>query len=425
MLKAFQKNKNGNVAMLFALSVIPVCGMVGLALDYGRAVNTKERLQAAVDAAALSLAAASSEATDAQLAAQASNFVQAAYKSLGPQVLSPINVTRNGSELTVETETTMPTVIMQLFGRSELQIAAKATTTFGKRKIEFVMALDNTGSMGWNQFNQSHVNGVPVYNNNKNLDLGSKMWALKDASAVVISELTNAANANVEIRLGLVPFDTQVKVPVSNANADWIKYSTPGVPGAISQGAWTGCLLDRDQTNGNDTKDVAPDGSDLTRAPAVQCATASLAMIEPLTTTFSTISNRIATMRPSGLTNVTMAAVWGASMLSTNEPFTQGATGSNIEKNLLILTDGDNTGSRHTSNVAAMNAKTLAACQDAKSRGISVYTIRLLNGDANMLRNCASVGPNGPQYYDVQDFSELTSVLREIAQQVSQVRLKG
>jgi Flp pilus assembly protein TadG len=424
MLNRFRANERGNVAMLFALSLVPIIGMTGLAVDYARLTNLKEVLQSSIDSAALSLAASASDDTDAELTALAQRIIDDTFKPRGEFTMPPVKIARNGGSITIDAEATQDTAFMQVLGQDDFTVKASATTTFGKRKIEFVMALDNTGSMGYNKLEQEYLpDGRKVYNNNRALDLGSKMWALKEASAEVITELTNASSKGTEIRLSLVPFDTQVKVSTGFSSANWIKFNASGVPGAVSNGAWTGCLLDRDVVDGNDVKDVPPDGTNATRAPAVSCATGLLAAVEPLTSDFDIIADRIKTMQPSGYTNVTMGAVWGTSMLTASEPFTEVKTGPNIEKNLLILTDGINTRSRHTNVSAEMNAKTLAACENAKAIGVSVYTVRLLSGDADMLRQCASVGPDGPQYYDVQDLSTLKTVLKEIANKISKVRL--
>ena len=47
-----RRKRGGNVAMLFGLMLIPVLAVTGGAVDYGRAVAAKSRLQGIVDAAA-------------------------------------------------------------------------------------------------------------------------------------------------------------------------------------------------------------------------------------------------------------------------------------------------------------------------------------------------------------------------------------
>lgn len=54
----FPKNERGNIAMLFGLSLVPIVGAAGVAVDYSNASNTRTALQAEVDAAALEAAKA-------------------------------------------------------------------------------------------------------------------------------------------------------------------------------------------------------------------------------------------------------------------------------------------------------------------------------------------------------------------------------
>ena len=67
--KRFLKDRRGNVAMLFGLMAIPVFGIIGTAIDYGRAAKTKQELQSLIDGAAL---AATSEYTKTGSASTAS-----------------------------------------------------------------------------------------------------------------------------------------------------------------------------------------------------------------------------------------------------------------------------------------------------------------------------------------------------------------
>jgi Flp pilus assembly protein TadG len=54
-LAGFKAASHGNVTILFALSMIPVFGLVGAAVDYSRANSARSAMQAAVDATALML----------------------------------------------------------------------------------------------------------------------------------------------------------------------------------------------------------------------------------------------------------------------------------------------------------------------------------------------------------------------------------
>ena len=87
---------------------------------------------------------------------------------------------------------------------------------------------------------------------------------------------------------------------------------------------------------------------------------------------------------------------------------------------MILLTDGENTQNRFTTNGSAIDARTTLACQTAKDAGIRIYTVRVINGDRTLLQNCAT---NASMYYEVSSAAQLTPVFQQIAREISQVRL--
>src|SRR5436190_17456825 len=51
----FRKETNGNIAVIFALSAVPLISFVGAAIDYTRASAARSSMQAALDSTALML----------------------------------------------------------------------------------------------------------------------------------------------------------------------------------------------------------------------------------------------------------------------------------------------------------------------------------------------------------------------------------
>jgi Flp pilus assembly protein TadG len=72
-LTAFARDDDGATAIIFALVLVVLMGATGLAIDAGRAVNTRTNMQDALDAAVLVGARANSD-TDAQVAAATKLF---------------------------------------------------------------------------------------------------------------------------------------------------------------------------------------------------------------------------------------------------------------------------------------------------------------------------------------------------------------
>jgi Flp pilus assembly protein TadG len=60
LLSIFCDAQRGNAAIVFALSLIPLIGITGAAIDYTRGNSAKTDMQAALDATALMLARDSS-----------------------------------------------------------------------------------------------------------------------------------------------------------------------------------------------------------------------------------------------------------------------------------------------------------------------------------------------------------------------------
>jgi Flp pilus assembly protein TadG len=68
-LERFGRDRRANVALMFSLLAVPLMLAVGVGVDYGMAAKTRVQMQAALDAAVLAGAAASS--TQSQIAALA------------------------------------------------------------------------------------------------------------------------------------------------------------------------------------------------------------------------------------------------------------------------------------------------------------------------------------------------------------------
>jgi hypothetical protein len=214
-----------------------------------------------------------------------------------------------------------------------------------------------------------------------------------------------------DTKIAVIPFSTVVNVGTEYADAAWIAYDSK-----ITKTNWTGCVADRDQPN--DVKDTAPTGG-ATLFPVADCG--SLAKTLPLTGDWTALENMVDGMTPSGMTNVTIGMMWGWHALTQSEPFTQAQpVKKEVEKVLILLTDGLNTQNRFTTNAAQIDARTAAVCDNVKKAKIRVFTVRVIEGNLNLLQACASA-PN--MFYDVQVASQLKDVFTSIAVSLSGARL--
>jgi hypothetical protein len=105
------------------------------------------------------------------------------------------------------------------------------------------------------------------------------------------------------------------------------------------------------------------------------------------------------------------------------------AKAADLDKVIILLTDGDNTESWKNSNntkvtsETAINVRTQLACDNIKAdkvTNIKIYTVRVINGNSALLKACAS---NPSMYYDVQSASALNDVFAAIAQNLANLRV--
>jgi Flp pilus assembly protein TadG len=376
--------------------MVAMVGIAGASVDYTRANSVRTAMQAAVDATALSLAKDARTLTGEQLGQQATSIFMTAFHrpeaknvTVTPQFSSPQPGT---FVLSVAATASIDTTLTQLLGQSQLNIAASGEVVWGFKKLELALVLDNTGSMA-----QS-----------------GKLAALKTAAHNLLDILQQATNNPGDIKVAIVPFDTTVNIGTGYANEPWIDYSVKN----IDPNHWHGCVIDRDQPN--DTLDTTPTTTNYhTLYPAAGCG--SLAQALPLTGDWTTLGSKIDQMVASGNTDIALGLVWGWHALTANLPLTEAAAPApDLDKVIVLLTDGENTQNRWSTRASAIDPRTSAVCTNIKAAGIKIYAVRVVDGNASLLQGCATT-PS--MYYDVQQASQLDSVFTSIAQSLATLRI--
>ncbi|MBV1701712.1 MAG: hypothetical protein KGQ46_07830 [Hyphomicrobiales bacterium] len=186
LLTRFGKDRRGNFGIIFGMALLPMLGFVGMAIDYTRATEVKNSLNAAADAAALA-AVAQSRSTKLPAdpshvwgimngASRDSQFINASASVKNPNGnpttaampagggggacvapstpgAVPFDFTQcmqaNSSTAQVQYTAEVPTIFMQVLGFHTMQVTGTATakSTFATY-LNFFMVLDNSPSMG-------------------------------------------------------------------------------------------------------------------------------------------------------------------------------------------------------------------------------------------------------------------------------------
>ena len=245
-LLAFLRREDGNVAMIFAFTVIPIMGLMGFAVDYTRASDARTQLQTALDSVALAAAKSSNDMTDAEIR----QMVETRLAKIAPEKdynYKVENVTRNKGTVRIEASGQLDTVISGVLGINLIDISASSEATWSTGKMEIALVIDDTGSMNQN----------------------NKLVQLKKAAGALIDAV--GTSDPDDVKLGIVPFNTQVRLPTSYRNEPWMLYkvvttttrtctlfeiifqgcktttTTTTNPDLASQTDWTGCITDRGQ----------------------------------------------------------------------------------------------------------------------------------------------------------------------------------
>lgn len=391
------RDSRGNIAVVFAFSLLPVLLASGAALDYGHGNAVRVRIQAAIDATGLMLAHSVGTMSDDELLHLADEFFASNFTPENGVRVGPLETHVTNNKITIKASADVDTFIMHLAGIKFMEVQANTEITRAEDSYEVVLVLDNTGSMA-----------------------GAKMASLKDASDLLVNQLFGELEVHPLLTMGVVPFAHAVNVGTIYKNANWMdrnalnpvhkelfdsKFVTDNLTrfdlyDRITNVSWPGCVEARvhpydtddtpassanpdtlfvpffypdepgkagspdsgyflsyldDDTKKNATDEekqkntdkykagsVAKDG-DYTNGmgPAYRCTTKP---ILALTNKKTDVKNALSGMEANGYTNITEGLMWGLRVISPGEPFAQGKPYGTKDhhKIIILLTDGRN-----------------------------------------------------------------------------------
>ncbi len=388
-----RQDERGVVLVLFLVLILPLLLLIAVAIDLSQFLVMKRQLVNAVDAAALQIATLTDSPTDQEVMNDAQAYVQANFPagtSIGS--LGTIQVTRIDANTTQVTATaTLNTSFLKIFGYNTLNVTVSSQSVRSEKKLEIVLVLDNTGSMGSYAGNQVKID------------------ALKQASTTLINTLFGSNDTSQYVKIGLVPFTAAVNL--GNASRPWwidqqgtsplntenlnLPVGWPTPPPAqsslfyifdhLSNGSWQGCVRQRPEPY--DLLDTPPDLSNpstlfvpylapsepsgfsnhyLPDTPAglsqqslqmdtskyqngaVNGGTPNLFCpaqpVQTLTDTKTNVLTAINAMTPGGNTVLPAGLMWGWHVVSPNLPFATGASYGDAAtmKAIVLVTDGQN-----------------------------------------------------------------------------------
>jgi len=164
LISRLRTDTRANVAIITAISAIPVFTAIGCVVDYSMASMVNAKLQSAADSAALAtvsynspiVASAKSNGSVTGGSAFANNFfnadVSAINNSNTMNVVPNSNVTMTGTTITAKVSFTaqVPTSFLGVIGYSNIPLNGTSTASFTLPSyIDFYLMLDVSGSMSF------------------------------------------------------------------------------------------------------------------------------------------------------------------------------------------------------------------------------------------------------------------------------------
>lgn len=484
-LARFFGNRRGNVAVIFALALLPVMAATGSAIDITRALQVKARLNSALDAAGLA-AGKQIDANDETIIATATAYFNANYPADELGDPGPLSVDITDNTISLHVTASVETTIMKFAGFDEINVAADNEISRAVTGLEVALALDNTGSMA-----------------------GTKLSNLKSSAHALVDILFGSETMPAHLKVSLVPFAAGVNVgplfdPVwldmAGASSIHSENFTAGTNlwtlyNNITNRDWNGCLMER--PGGLDELDTPPtagspdtffvpwfapdepnspsgypnsylsDGitgsantrqrstvkypgssvSSTSRGPDYNCRNTEA--ITPLTNDRNLIEDKIDDMTAAYLTHIPIGLAWGWRTLSPGAPYTEGSQYSDEDtiKALVLMTDGENTISGNSTHnlstftaygylararlgttnastaVTRLDQKTSRLCDNIKAAGIRIYTIAFQVTDPTTLSLLSNCATTPSQFFASSDAAALNTAFTTIATELASLRI--
>ncbi len=469
-LKQFLREARGNVAIFFALSILPAVILMGGVIDYTNVLNSKAKLQGALDNSLLGAVAAMDPPPDPEddpggFAEYKTEVREKVLDWLQQNLVNADNRTLELKDLQISVDTEGTVTANVFAGQDTTFLRFVSIDTFDiavssqvKRQFsgvtEVVLALDNTGSM-W----------------------GSKLAELKTASGQLLDVLlakVNDSGGKSEIKVGIVPFTSYVNVGPSHLSGLWLdggdwsgggtstvcaykRFFWFGWRESCREISWPGVVGTRAAPN-----NTTDDNYGLDKVPAIpnifhthldddlgvqkrwgSTPTEVQPLISLNNTTRTQLQNKINAMTANGWTYIPAGLVWAWRVLSSKAPFTEGASPEDVRekgvrKIVVLMTDGFNTcrpaenGLLHCG-VAGDEADTVLAqaCENIKAIDpesgqpyADVITVTFDLGESpkekkikKLMSDCATMGT-----YDAKS-GELVEVFKDIGQKLTKLHL--
>ncbi len=390
-VRSLRGDEMGSVAQIFAVTLVPLAGFSGLALDYARISLARAELQTAIDSAGLAVAHLPRSASVATVEQKAQEWVNVRLAGKG---FGPITITaqRETNGISFAASTTMGLTLFKLLREEPVELTARSEVNWSIGKVEIALVLDNTASMTNNnspklknlktaaaslidQLESATAEpgqvkvGVVPFSMTVNVGAGYKdePWIDKDGLSPINGEIFSSNQSRFSLFTGmgvnwggcvesrLSPYDVQDTAPASTTPSTlFVPYFAPDEPDGSTYGTFYNNYID-DQSTSTNARTRQANVSKYNRKPRTGTnsttgyvygpnAGCALQPVLRLSSNMDSARTTISSMTAIGDTNIPIGLVWGWHVLSPNAPFSDGVPYQtpDLTKYIILMTDGDN-----------------------------------------------------------------------------------
>lgn len=452
----FAANEKGNVAIIAALTIIPIIGIAGFAIDFQVTTTQKARVQQAVDSAVLAATKSMQDGKDkAYTLKEANDYFTGILNQSNNSGLTCTKIELIYIEDTEELEghatCEQRTTLSNVVGIKKLDFTVSSAATYGIGKLEIAFVFDVSGSMA----------------------SSSRMTNLKIAAKEAVNTLLPVdgyPGDPEDVRLAMVSYDTMVNAgPYFKALTNVDPTRTYTYYGNIYQQttcrrtnnrgqctewnyAWQGpynrsytitstCVWEREGADRYTDRGPAHnrwltpitakfnntnDSWSIDSASNPHC---NSDIPVPLTYDRKKLLDFIDGMKPVGMTAGHIGTAWGWYLVSPdfNNVWPNGSKAlpydePDATKVVIMMSDGEYNQVRPGSGNPNSATQARAICDEMKKKDIVIYTVAFSAPTAGqqVLAYCAT---NPAFAYKPNNGQELTEAYKEIARSISDLRI--
>lgn len=194
LLQRLARNKKGNVAMIFGLSIIPIISVAGFAIDFQMTTTRKNKVQMVMDSAVLAGARAmQANKSQTEIRETVNSYVEAQLSTVGTTLNCgevDISFPEGTKDINLDVLCYQDTSLMKVVGHDKMGFRVKTASTWGIGKLDVAFMFDVSGSMASND----------------------RMTHLKDAAKDALDTLLPASGgaATEDVRIAMVSYNSMV-----------------------------------------------------------------------------------------------------------------------------------------------------------------------------------------------------------------------